>query len=35
VTLVVTLLWLSWPVLLWSLAWFLRRFLSKKNNNSR
>ena len=35
VTLVVTLLWLSWPVLLWSLAWFLRRFLTKKKNNSR
>jgi MFS transporter, Spinster family, sphingosine-1-phosphate transporter len=35
VTLVVTLLWLSWPVLLWSLAWFMRRFLTKKKNNSR
>ena len=30
VTLVVTLLWLGWPVLLWGLAWVYRRFLSKK-----
>jgi hypothetical protein len=30
VTLVVTLLWLGWPVLLWGFAWVFRRFSTKK-----